>query len=587
MKEKITKKAKLRNNEYYFQQDLFDFLNKRSKNNYIFYDLIKYISNPLNIRLAYRNIKKNDGSKTKGLSGKNISFIANLKLSTYIILIKSMITNYTPSIIKRVGIPKSNGKTRFIGIKEVWDKILEQAIYQILEPITNTKFHNNSNGFISGRGCKRAISQLQNIIISKKLYYVIDIDIKSFFDNVNHGKLLKQLWTLGIRDKNLLSLISKMLKSEVFNLGVQEKGTSQGGILSPLLANVVLNELDWWLDSKKEKGIYFVRYADDIRILCPSYSIARDMLDKTTNWMHKRLHLEVNEEKTKIVNIRKNSMLFLGSSIKVKIKNDKPKIVSHIEKDRLKRCEDNVKKQIRRIKRYKSNKRKCENEVTKYNDIIKGIHEYYDINNCIYEDFIFINKIINIYIHKNLSDVLTFSNKVIENDFITNMYGKGEELPYIRGKTIIPIGKINHKDYHFRKESINYFDEKDRKLIHKQLKIKNLFILYEILNRPILNESVDLNDIILSKFCGNAGRYSITKKLILDVNNFNVIKKNNQKGYKYDNIILVENKIKNLIELKEVDDIKEISQLKRGLTREQLDEINLIRKENSLSLISY
>ena len=186
MKEDITKKAKLRNNEYYFQQEIFDFLYKRSSKGYNFYNLIKFIANERNIRLAYRNIKNNKGSKTKGLSGKNIKFIAKLKLTVYLNLIKSMIKDYNPSKIKRVGIPKPNGKIRYLGIKECWDKILEQAIYQVLEPVVNAKFHNCSNGFISGRGTARAISQVKSIIINKKLYYAVDLDIKGFFDNVNH-----------------------------------------------------------------------------------------------------------------------------------------------------------------------------------------------------------------------------------------------------------------------------------------------------------------------------------------------------------------------------------------------------------------
>ena len=143
-------------------------------------------------------------------------------------MLKETILDYEPSIIKRVGIPKSNGKLRYLGIKEPIDKIVEQAIYQVLEPILTAKFHNNSNGFIKGRSCSRAIAQFTNFVIKDQLYYVIDLDIKSFFDNVNHSKLIKQLWTSGVRDKNLLSLISKMLKAEVFGLGVPEKGTPQG-----------------------------------------------------------------------------------------------------------------------------------------------------------------------------------------------------------------------------------------------------------------------------------------------------------------------------------------------------------------------
>ena len=553
MEDEVTKKTKLRNNEYYFLQDLFDFLNKRSSKGFIFNNLMGYISSDANIRLAYRNIKKNRGSKTNGLSGKNISFIANLKLWTYIKSIKSMLKNYEPSMIRRVGIPKPNGKVRYLGIKESWDKILEQSVYQVLEPIITAKFHNNSNGFISGRSCARAISQFNSYVVNKKLYYVIDIDIKGFFDNVNHGKLLKQLWTIGIRDKNLICLISKMLKAEIFRVGIPEKGTPQGGILSPLLANVVLNELDWWLDSKKSKGIYFVRYADDVRILCPTYSIARNMLEQATDWLNKRLKLEVSEEKTKIVNLKKNATNFLGCSIRVKLKDKRPKIVSHIEKDRLKRCEKHIKEQIRKVKRYKTNPKKCDEEVTLYNSIVMGIHNYYDMNSMISSDLHFIHRIIGKYISKNLSDVLTFNDKIDKDDIIVKKYGNN--LPYIRGKPLIPIGNICYRPRHFRKESINYFNSTSRKSIHKELHIDNMFILERILKVPTLNKSVEFNDIVLSKFCGNLGKYSITNKMILDISNLNVIKINNQRGYKYDNILLVENKVKNLIELESVDDM--------------------------------
>ena len=114
-----------------------------------------------------------------------------------------------------------------------------------------------------------------------------------------------------------------------------------------------------------------------------------------------------------------------------------------------------------------------------------------------------------------------------------------------------------------------------------------MFILERILSLPLNDRSVELNDIILSKFCGNLGKYSITNKMILDINDLNVIKINNNKNYKYDNILLVENKIKELVNLEEVDDMVEISRLRMGLTRKQLEKINKIRKENSLPLISY
>ena len=351
MGEEKTKIVQLRNNEYYCMQEEFDVLNKRSKNNYVFHDLMKYINEDTNIRLAYRNIKNNGGSKARGLSGKNMDFISKMKLYKYLKKIKEQLDNYKPPMIKRVGIPKSNGKIRYLGIKEPIDKIVEQAIYQVLNPILIPKFHNNSNGFIEGRSCSRAISQMTNYVVKEKLYYVVDIDIKGFFDNIDHGKLLKQLWQLGIRDKNLLSIISKMLKAEVKGVGIPNKGTPQGGILSPLLANVVLNELDWWLDSKKNKGIRFVRYADDFKILCPTYQVASDMLDKTTIWLKKRLKLEVSEEKTKIVNLKKTNSYFLGFRFKLKKYKGKLKVVSNMTDKAIKNTTDKLKSRYEKLRK--------------------------------------------------------------------------------------------------------------------------------------------------------------------------------------------------------------------------------------------
>ena len=121
MGEEKTKLAQLRNNEYYCMQEMFDVLNKRGKRKYVYHDLMKYITEDNNIRLAYRSIKNNDGSKARGLSGNNMNFISNMKLCKYLKKIKEQLENYTPSMIKRVGIPKANGKIRYLGIKEPID----------------------------------------------------------------------------------------------------------------------------------------------------------------------------------------------------------------------------------------------------------------------------------------------------------------------------------------------------------------------------------------------------------------------------------------------------------------------------------
>lgn len=584
MEEKITKDIQLRNNEYYCMQETFDYLYLKSQNCCCFYSLIKYIIDERNLRLAYRNIKTNKGSKTSGLSGKNITFIGNMKLCVYLKFITKRILYYVPSLVKRVGIPKHNGKIRYLGIKEPWDKIIEQAIYQILEPILTAKFHNNSNGFIKGRSQKRAIAQFTNFIIKDKLYYVIDLDIKGFFDEVNHGKLLKQLWTCGVRDKNLLSLISKMLKAEIFNVGIPDKGTPQGGILSPLLANLVLNELDWWLESKSSKGIRFVRFADDVKILCPTYPVARNMLDKTTKWLNNRLSLQVSDEKTKIINLKRNYSIFLGFKFKIKIKKGKVKIVSHMSDKSIDSVKFKVKCQSKKIKKTISNKKRNIKEIDKYNSLIVGIHNYYCTATNIYEDLHSFDWDMGAYFNKFLSKiVLDVGNNEYNNNFIINKYGKN--LKFIRGKPLIPIGNISYEEPRYRGTKINYYQESSRRLFHKNLELDNLFIVSKLLYSPIYDETLEFNDNVISRFCGQYGKYEITKKLIFDLNNVCAIRIKDNGSDKYNNIILVENKVKKLIKLKEVDDIIELSILKKGLTLEQLEKINIIRKENSLSLI--
>ena len=208
-------------------------------------------------------------------------------------LVQTKLKNYFPNKVRRVEIPKPDGKLRPLGIPTIMDRLIQQCILQVLEPICEAKFYKHSYGFRPERSAKHAITRAYSLAQKNNLHYVVDVDIKGFFDNINHGKLIKQLWTLGIRDKSLIAVISKMLKAEIENIGIPDKGTPQGGILSPLLANVVLNEFDWWINSQWEnmktkhnysinskksdnklralkttnlKEVYIVIYADDFKL---------------------------------------------------------------------------------------------------------------------------------------------------------------------------------------------------------------------------------------------------------------------------------------------------------------------------------
>lgn len=368
----LKKKQKLRNNEYYNIQDKFDDLYNEATKGREFNKLMDIISSKENILLAYRNIKNNKGSTTVGTDKMDISFYKKWDEERFVKYFQGKFNNYEPKSVRRVEIPKPNGKTRPLGIPCMNDRIIQQCIKQVLEPICESKFHRHSYGFRPNRSTHHAIARSMQLINISKLHYVIDIDIKGFFDNVNHSKLKKQLWTLGIRDKNLISIIGKILKSEIEGIGVPTKGTPQGGIISPLLSNIVLNELDWWISNQWEtfntrheynnisnkyreikksnlKQVFMVRYADDFKIFCNDYQTARKMFQATKSWLEERLGLEISPEKSKITNIRKKKTEFLGFLLYVKPKKNKYICQSQISNKAIKTTILKLKKQVKKI----------------------------------------------------------------------------------------------------------------------------------------------------------------------------------------------------------------------------------------------
>jgi group II intron reverse transcriptase/maturase len=192
---------------------------------------MEVIGSSQNIRLAYRNIKSNRGSKTPGTDGLTIDDIKTINDDELIREVRQRLNDFRPQEVRRVYIEKEgSNKKRPLGIPTIWDRIVQQSILQVLEPICEPKFYNHSYGFRSNRNAHHALSRVVSLINLSGHFYCVDIDIKGFFDNVNHGKLLKQMWNLGIRDKRLLSIISKLLKSEIEGEGIPTKGTPQGGL---------------------------------------------------------------------------------------------------------------------------------------------------------------------------------------------------------------------------------------------------------------------------------------------------------------------------------------------------------------------
>ena len=209
------KQSKIRYTEYYDLQSIFDSLYADSLNGKTFQNLMRLIASEENIKLAYRTIKGNKGSGTPGVDKRTIKDLAALREEQYVRLIQKQFSWYTPRPVKRVEIPKPNGKTRPLGIPTIVDRIVQQCILQVLEPICEAKFHERSNGFRPNRSTEHAIAQCCRLMQVQHLHYAVDIDIRGFFDNVSHGKLIRQMWEMGIRDKKLLCIVKQMLKAQV------------------------------------------------------------------------------------------------------------------------------------------------------------------------------------------------------------------------------------------------------------------------------------------------------------------------------------------------------------------------------------
>ncbi len=226
----MTKKNKLRHSEYYDLQDYFDNLYAKSKQGDVFTNLMEVISSEENIRLAYRNIKRNSGSHTSGVDKLSIKNIERLSTEKLVEIIQRKFKFYKPKPVKRVEIPKPNGKIRPLGIPTIVDRLVQQCILQVLEPICEAKFHERSNGFRPKRSCHTALQQIQTRFTGVKWF--VEGDIKGFFDNINHEILIKIL-SERIKDERFLRLIRKFLKAgylEEWRFHNTYSGTPQGGL---------------------------------------------------------------------------------------------------------------------------------------------------------------------------------------------------------------------------------------------------------------------------------------------------------------------------------------------------------------------
>ena len=299
-------------------------------------ELLELILDDNNLNNAISRVVRNEGSggidKMSVFEGRN--YFQKHKEE-----IKNALRNreYKPSPIRRVEIPKPDGGNRKLGIPIVVDRIIQQAIAQVLTPIYEEQFSNSSYGFRPNRDCHMAIKKSLEYI-NDGYKYVVDMDLEKFFDKVNHDKLM-QVLNNTIKDGDVLSIIRKFLVSGVMVNGVlidTLEGTPQGGPLSPLLSNVILNELDKELEKRE---LRFVRYADDCNIYVKSIRSAQRVYESIKSFIENKLYLKVNESKSK-VDIVTNDIKFLGFGFYYSTRHNEIRVKVHHKS--VKRIKDKI-----------------------------------------------------------------------------------------------------------------------------------------------------------------------------------------------------------------------------------------------------
>lgn len=329
-------------------------------------ELLEKVLDDKNLFEAYKQVYKNKG--TSGVDGITVD-----ELGVYMYKhkeeIKEQIRNrkYKPSPVKRVYIPKDNGDKRGLGIPTVVDRLIQQAIVQVLSPIYEQQFSETSYGFRPSRSCEMAIIKLLEYF-NDGYTWVVDIDLQKFFDTVCHDKLISIIMKT-IHDGELVSLIRKYLVSGVMENGVvspTKVGTPQGGNLSPLLSNIMLNELDKELE---KRGLRFTRYADDCIIVVQSEKAANRVMESITKFIEKKLGLKVNIEKSKIA--RPNGIKYLGYGFYYS-KSGKIKPKPHLK---------SIQKFKRKLKQLtkRSLSISLDDRIVKLNQVIRGWINYFRI----------------------------------------------------------------------------------------------------------------------------------------------------------------------------------------------------------------
>ena len=269
--------------------------------------VMEQVCDPKNLVRAYRRVRANQGKP--GVDGMTVHELADWLRQNHVALTASLQDGtYQPQPVRGVQIPKPGGGQRQLGIPVAVDRLVQQAILQVLNPILDPTFSNSSYGFRPGRDAHMALEQARKYVAQEGREIVVDLDLEKFFDRVNHDILMSRV-ARRIGDKRLLRIIRRFLQAGMMQDGVcvaRDEGTPQGGPLSPLLANLLLDDLDQLLE---RRGHHFCRYADDCNIYVRSLAAGQRVMESVVRFLEGKLRLRVNREKSAVAPVGERKFL--------------------------------------------------------------------------------------------------------------------------------------------------------------------------------------------------------------------------------------------------------------------------------------
>lgn len=587
--------------EYYGMTESFTDLFERATKQESFSYLYDLITSRENILLAYRMMKSNKGSKTPGTDGKTIIDIEKRSEDELVTEIQTKLKNYRPKKVRRKLIEKDNGKWRPLGIPCILDRIIQQCFKQVLEPIAEAHFYKHNYGFRPLRSTHHAMARVQSLVNLAKLHYVVDIDVLGFFDNVNHTLLMKQLWNMGIQDRKVLACISKMLKAEIDGEGIPTKGVPQGGLLSPLLSNIVLNDLDQWVAGQWElyplnrphktresdryakihsrlKEGYIVRYADDFKIICRDWKSAQKWYHAVVLYLKDRLKLEVSPEKSQIINLRKRDSEFLGFTIRASKKGKKRVAHTGIKASKQQKIKSEAKKHIQKMRASPT----AQNAIL-FNSFVLGIHNYFNRATHVSVVFSRLAYDLRAFMYNRLKPVGKYEHPANPPPTYSKLYSLGFRTFKIANVYLFPLANVKTKNNMNFSSSLSLYTTAGREQIHKKLRPDIHQEIFFLMKSNIPERSIEYMDNRMSRYSMKMGICEITGMYLFatDVYCHHYIPLHLGGSDKFNNLRILHKEVYNLIHHTDQETI-DVLITRLGITESMLIKINQYRRKYGL-----